>query len=163
MLHCPFTKPFGFSVCTMKFSLASECVARANPHLFIWFYELLILRQPWSTKFYNSLLIESLENLHFFVPLQSFPFLNPLVERVGALFKPKLHCSTQIYASFLCTKKIVFVGLYFLGGQKGYLWIFPSMKTANSFVMFSSSSSISSTMESILLQKATEFTKEAEK
>ena len=123
----------------------------------------LILQAPvfWDSHGYPSfLLLFSLSCSKFcvlFLPSQNIQPSYVLVKRFGGLCNPNFHCSTQFYANFSHTKKLVLWVCTFLDDEKSILEHSHPNKLQTLFLKFLSDSSKPSIMHEILPQKSTDL------
>ena len=159
MLNCPVTKHFCFPFCTAKCGVFSEKVTRANPHFFI----------NKISKFVAAMIIQI---FHLFVHeiAKNYEFLCSFCNVFTLYISRKIVGSVTVIQTstfphnsvhqFLVHQIACLLGLNFFEGQNEYLWTFPSKTAPDSLMTFVPASSISTSMQDILLEKSTELTKQ---
>ena len=159
MAHCPFTKCFCFSLCTVKCSLVSKWVAGATP-LFLSDCTLsLILRQPCSTKLSISLSVKLLKILKRLSLLKKIQTLHLCEKRFGVHAHSIFQCSTQFHPIFLYSNKLVLWVGTFSEEKVSVFKIYHQYIFTTPWICSFFAYSICSTLQNILLQNTTELKK----
>ena len=164
MLNFPLTKQFCLPLGWVKCGLVSEIVTAASPHFCICLKinEISILGQPWLSKFTKLLSIKFPKILVFLLFFQSPKLLHLHDEGLDAHCNPTNSCSNKLLAKFLYTKIITLWVCTFFEGERS-IPEHSHQKTLISLLTFISASSVSGTMQDILLQISTELNLEGVK
>ena len=161
-LHCPFTKQFCYTPCTLRCSLVSEWVPQAYPHFLVWIKNnkvLNFLETAMIIQVFHLLIHWIAEKLAIFF---HFCQLSPQKVRGGSLKSKHPLCHTIPCNIFLHPKACLLV-LCFSGGWNEYMRRTPSLKTPICLIPITSASSVSSIMQDILPRMLKELELEGKK
>ena len=155
MLHYPVNKHLWLALCTATSGIVSEWVTEASP----FFSINEILNSGTATIIQNFLLFTrwTAKNLGYLCSFCQVCTIYISGKNVGKLTVIQTSTNPHNSVQVSCTPNCFLGGFNLFGGRNEYPWTLPSMKTPNSLLTFEPASSISSTMQDILLQKSTDL------
>ena len=154
VLCCPITKQFWLLVWTVKFIFVLECVARAIPLQFIWFYQLFIYRRAIIFQVFHFSILYFASKLAFFVLLAKYSAFTSFAGTFWSSLWPKFLRFTQFLSIFFTPIRVFFENVIFWRTNTVSVNILIK-KNSSSLLTFLSACSISSTKQEIVFQKST--------